>query len=575
MKKSLFLIPMVAIGLFSCSEKDIPNSPEQGEGKSNAGYLTVNIISGGSTLSTRSDDFQGGTDLENQVKSIRFYFFDDSGNGVNVNESNCYLDWNINDKGENTTSSNNSPERILQAHLILQVKVGSPLPSYVVAVANPTDGLLKDQTITTSAALKSATVRTTDFSSENGFLMSNTIYLGNATNHGTSAVGYISTNQSEAQKKPLNINIERMLAKVEVNVDDKLASTTIGTDTYKFKLEDQYFGDDYANQATDEKAIYVHILGWNVTSTSNKSYVIKNLHNSWEEGNLWPSSVGTAWNDSSNERSYWALNPADVTYNYLPYSAMDNIELGGATYAPENAAKASATKAAQYGAESSDDAEHTKVVIAAVLEDKEGNPLDLAQWSIYRDNKEKIIGAMLNQADLYVAGTNTKISSTHASKFELVSAYEADKTQTTGLWKAYLRVKPDNFSGYSTTENGGAASSAKEINDVLEKLGTVRLWNQGKTYFYVNIKHLNPNGADNDGLIAGQYGVVRNHYYKVSITSIAGLGTPVPDDSDPEGPEPDDPPIIPEQPDTQEAYMYAQIQILPWKVVEQNAELTW
>ena len=80
------------------------------------------------------------------------------------------------------------------------------------------------------------------------------------------------------------------------------------------------------------------------------------------------------------------------------------------------------------------------------------------------------------------------------------------------------------------------------------------MWKTGYAYYYTPIKHYG------DAL-----GMVRNHWYKVTLSAITGLGTPVynPDLI-----------IVPERPVEQDKLnLSAQISILSWNLVNQEVTL--
>jgi hypothetical protein len=88
------------------------------------------------------------------------------------------------------------------------------------------------------------------------------------------------------------------------------------------------------------------------------------------------------------------------------------------------------------------------------------------------------------------------------------------------------------------------------------------LYNDGQTYYFVDIEHL---GADKNK--PAYYGVVRNHVYQVDINSIKGYGSPIYDGLDftvekPEYPE-----------DYDDTYVAAKINVLSWKVVKQTVDI--
>jgi hypothetical protein len=87
-------------------------------------------------------------------------------------------------------------------------------------------------------------------------------------------------------------------------------------------------------------------------------------------------------------------------------------------------------------------------------------------------------------------------------------------------------------------------------------------------YYNVPIKHLNATldtRSDYDLLTIpeGHYGVVRNHWYKLSITDITNLGHGIinPDE-----------PIVP-NPDTDDYFVNVKINVLSWKQISQIVTL--
>ena len=85
---------------------------------------------------------------------------------------------------------------------------------------------------------------------------------------------------------------------------------------------------------------------------------------------------------------------------------------------------------------------------------------------------------------------------------------------------------------------------------------TISQWTDGKCYYYVNVEHF---GSD-----AYSVGIVRNHWYNLTINSIKGLGTPVfnPDEE-----------IDPDKPEEENYFVAAEVKILKWKMVSQSVDL--
>ena len=90
----------------------------------------------------------------------------------------------------------------------------------------------------------------------------------------------------------------------------------------------------------------------------------------------------------------------------------------------------------------------------------------------------------------------------------------------------------------------------------------------GMMYYNIPIEHLNNDAVtetDSKKTIPeAKYGVVRNHHYVVSITKLDNLGNGIfaPDEV-----------IVPDEKDQTKYYVGAKINILSWKLVNQNVEL--
>ena len=110
-----------------------------------------------------------------------------------------------------------------------------------------------------------------------------------------------------------------------------------------------------------------------------------------------------------------------------------------------------------------------------------------------------------------------------------------------------------------------------EVNSRLAtNCGHAKLWQDGYTYYYMDIRHLGSieSAADSENDVAskGAYGIVRNHIYALNITSLSGLGTPVyrPEEV-----------IYPEKPTNEETYIGAEVKILTWRIVNQGVSFAW
>ena len=134
----------------------------------------------------------------------------------------------------------------------------------------------------------------------------------------------------------------------------------------------------------------------------------------------------------------------------------------------------------------------------------------------------------------------------------LVAQYSANKV----AWDNFVKGKAVPF-------------IKKAIDEVLVDVNVPRIlyWKGGKTYYYYVIRHQGfyglVGGTNDEGKNQYLYGIVRNHIYDVTLSGLFGLGTPVIES---------DKPIDPERPTEERPhYISAKINILPWRVVTQQA----
>ncbi len=118
--------------------------------------------------------------------------------------------------------------------------------------------------------------------------------------------------------------------------------------------------------------------------------------------------------------------------------------------------------------------------------------------------------------------------------------------------------------GYrNITEGDNSSLNAR----LYSTFGVVERFNAGKAYFNVPLKHIW--GANKTGkfeaknVVLGDYGVVRNHIYELTINSISGLGTGIGDPKQP---------IVPPT-ENDQYYISTRLNILQWRLVKQSVDL--
>ena len=106
--------------------------------------------------------------------------------------------------------------------------------------------------------------------------------------------------------------------------------------------------------------------------------------------------------------------------------------------------------------------------------------------------------------------------------------------------------------------DGSTYSPIANVDAELAKVEPAKVWKSGMTYYYTDIKHLGSAGS------VGEYGVVRNHSYKVNVSGVQGWGTPVYDPNQN---------VEPSKPTDKETYISAEINVLAWRVVSSDVVL--
>ena len=652
MKKSFLFLPL-ALALWSCSDNDMANNPGQNNSNDRqTSFIAVNI-SNLSSSNTRAEDHTGhpyddGLDNEWAVTNIKLFFFGDDNNLVNCVSGNSYFKVVTPENGYNTADPEHpNVTADVNAVIALSSKAGDDTgaPTKILAVVNPSGGFAEDYTESNRSpyandlekllAQCNANGYTADSSTtgENntGFIMANSVYNDGTNNHILETINGIYTTENEAKSKPTKIYVERMVAKASLKINsESLTETTIteGQHTsyknfFQLPLSTSVDKIEIKKNATSEEKqeVYIHLLGWNVTATANKGYIVKNIGN-WSSGvsGADGSTAWTAWNNSTDHRSYWAVNPStDFSILYDDFDdassiqgfkdktgANDNDYIRNYTYMNENAfipTKGNTDngyKAEHFPTTTTTDAPTsfttTKVIVAAELCDDKGNPLTITKYQsqefIDDEDNSGLLGLMGAASNIYVKGggngsdiTYTPICNSEYSQYEnYLKIYSNQQVKDKG-YTLYLdtKVADRDYYVYALLNEEAAGISDDDISSLnlvirigttdtplttktqlnkylIEEVSFAKVWQEGQTYYSFEIKHLNSSGEDNG--TPGYFGVIRNHWYESTISAIYGLGTPVFDSSDQ---------IYPQTPeDDPYTYVAAEIKILSWHKVQNS-----
>lgn len=592
MKTKHFLFGLfAAVALAGCSSDDTVTTDNGTVSDGEARYLTVNIATSNGSTRAGGDQagelelYEEGFPNENEVASVRFYFFDTDGAAATVKaDGTNYYDWN---PADNTNAEIAMPnvEKKLHAVIVINTEKGDKLPASMVAVVNPVGLPTGNQTL---AALQGIIGTNDAYATTDKFLMTSSVYKkGSEVGcEVTIDPAKLCTTEALALANPVDVYVERILAKVRLYTawDENTTTTTKGLVQAK---------DAKGNAITDGEGhnIYVKFIGWNLTNTATSSYLFKNVNPAWDESKLF--GTGNSWNDASNFRSYWAMNPTNLKLNNSgnTYSSItekigtktttssDNLYDGDVFYCLENAADSTLeTGAKKWYNPNKSLSNRTQVILAAQLVDENGEAISLAEWAGQKYTEIGVKTAMLNQVVniLYTKtseGNNDVYASITADAVKLATASEAGKAdsdaQGSKRYLSYLQLAASGESKspyYKKNADGTYTQQTyAAVNQILSDVPGAKVWSSGQTYYYTDIQHLNQTTAD-DAAKYGKYGVVRNHIYDIAVTGLTGLGTPVlnPDEN-----------IIPQPVPDEYSYLAARINILSWRVVKSNVNLNW
>lgn len=605
MKKQFFLLPLLGAMIAGCSSDNaMTNNGTLPESYANS-YLSVSVMgansagirAAGDIYGQDDEKYQDGTEAENKVNEVRFFFFYNNGDPAMVQKTTTtgtylsYLDLDTDTKTEGGPNQNETVEKIIETTLRLNIPDGHANPNKVLAVINPTSaikdlnnpswGEIKDQI--ENYKMDGNTKLTDD-----NFVMSNSVYANDDKEVFDAQILKdinFQTTDKAAEENPVKMYVERVLARLDFSLSmtgNKRIELSDGNIIYKLNVPEGNTNDRYEindketpedGTASDEKItskeedIYVKFLGWNITGTPTESRLVKEINGEWTTEDLFGTDA-PRWTTTDYHRSFWALNPnlgdAPTIGNYQTNDKYEFVSFKEATLPIPTSEESTKTTYLQENANGySTDKEAaapdyaTQVIIAAQLVNADGTDKTLAKWLNGYYTLEGVKTAMANMLpDLYTEEENGDYVRVKPGDLTLKQA----TIEGAKKYYAQATVDTENKTWYEKIGN-----EYKEITDVnngyiYTKLGYALVWTTGKTYYYFDIQHL----GKKEGSV-GWNGVVRNHIYKTDITSIAGLGTPVYD--------PDEE-IFPEKP-TKESIISAKVNILSWRIVTHDYDLVW
>lgn len=516
-KIKLFPLALAAFAFSACTSEDaVENNPNVEGVKS---YVAVNINNVGAG-GTRADAvYENGTAAESKINTIRFYFFTSDGAPYKLVDGNNWLELAPTQLKEST----GNVEKITNSMLVIKGK-DMTYPQSMMAVVNPETietGKLKDfmnksevEALVTAQNFKA---KTTDAPATD-FVMTSSVYAQDGKNVWTSDIsGHVALSEDAALQDPVDIYVERVAAKI--------------TSTAQYDNTDKFLVGETATGTP----VYAKIEGWGIAKENTKANLIKVIDPAWTE-----AAIGFNWNDANFYRSFWETTPNnDGTYK--SWADYTHTAIGDVYYTAPNTSYAETNRPIY--------------VAAAQLVDATGNPLEISKYKgvqyLSENDVKKVI---LNENKNFF-----KVVSTTDARTDYETLDPADLVFVVDAHKPY-EVKAQVKDGVVVYKKTGetyvvatdAANAAYGANNAV-------IYKDGMTYYWTSVKHLGASGK------IGEFGMVRNHFYKVDVTKITGFGTAVYNK---------DTEFVPVTPDEEPmTYLAARINVLSWRVVGQNVEL--
>ena len=591
-------VAAVALLAAACSS-DEPNGGPDTTGKDGQAFMKVRINYADGGRAT-AGDFEYGKDFEHTVSTARFFFYDDQQNYVT--EASVW-----NGGNPNTGTPDQNIEYFGNNVLVLSGLDNNNFPKYMLTVLNAPAGFTSKMTLQETADdifAQAADKTDGGIYSGSNFIMSTSSY-GRTDADEPAFVNVLTTNNfknsaadATANEAVVDVYVERLAAKVCVGVDNEAEGLVYDEGKGMYKLRITVSGDpndqDQVGDNIGAADVYIKFNGWALSNTRKSTHLCKDIASvtagltfNWDNAargffrSWWGASVGYGSAVSTADLNQFSFNELNKHfYNEMAAGVDNDTYKTYVDYCAEN------TNTAEYfnsgkkdanGNELVDPRFVTSVLLGATtyMEVTESGstvlkPVDLILYNgLYFTDK-----AIRDYAMRYVQGLDELNYYTKVDGKEEYNQLSADfaKVLTTGENASDVKVVADEtaFTGKTIyTKNAGVytpvadnATVISALNTSLAKVEGATGYKGGQMYYNIPIEHHYE--ATGKALEEGEYGVVRNHFYQLTVNSIKRLGHGVYD------PDKD---IIPDEEEDPKYYVGARINILSWKVVKQNVEL--
>ena len=566
--KNLFGMAVMATALVGCSSNDNLN-PNANEGADKAGTayasFKINLPTTSGTRAAGDPTFEKGDKNEYAVNDATLLLFQKNATTgafeyKEAVELGNMEPWTSSDASGITTTAKLTAK-------IRNAKVGANDYYALIILNNHTTTAAKINFPTTNQSFaewsKIAANATAKYSEyDNGFFMANAPkYVAGAPTTLVAIKNICASKQQAENSEATTVYVERGLAKVSLASGSENKHVDINEGNYK-----------------DDK---VDITGWTLDVTNTKTYPVHVTDGLWAD--TWKTTTTPAATnrasmdrfhdtkpDSEFPRVYWGLDP-----NYsLDFTTVDACEDEFKMATKGDFKTGEEAKKAQYCLENTFD-------IAHMVQGQTTRVLFSAKYTPNGFHDGETFYKMGNSSQLWNA---TKVEAQIKAKAMEVLGETVDSKVTVtldaasnNLTKAGVKLvaavnvqhNSANIPEAKVKElNAKLGFKATETGDVEVGLST---FESGVSYYIARVKHFGddltpwkPGDLTYDGNNAnwlGRYGVLRNNWYELTVSSVSGPGYP------------DVPKVNPTDPDDVNEYINVEVKILSWAKRSQSVDL--
>lgn len=568
--KNLFGMAVMATALVACSSNDdLASNGHEGNqtGEAYASFR-INLPTTSGTRVAGDPTFDGGDKNEYAVKDAALLLFQKNASGDFIFKESIDLGnmepWTSSKPGGGITTTAKLTAKITTA------EVGANKGYYALIVLNNNSETAPKITYPAVGqtyadwSKKEANATANYLKYDNGFFMANAPkYVANGTPETLVEIKNIYASKQQAENSTATtVYVERGLAKVSLASGSESKSVTID-------------GGNYAGDKVD-------ITGWTLDVTNTKTYPVHVTEGLWAD--TWKTTVTPAATNGASmdrfhdtkltsefPRVYWGLDP-----NYSTnFASVADCEREFTMATKGNFKTGDEAKKAQYCLENTFDIDH-------MVQGQTTRVLFSAKYTPNGFTAGETFYKMGNSSQLWNA---TKVEAQIKAKaMEVLGEADPDKVKVTlnatenDLTEAGVHL----VAAANVTHVGGPALTTDDVDKINAKLGFKKATTSeaavglstfagGVSYYVARVMHFNgltpwtPGDKTYEGNNAnwlGRYGVLRNNWYELSVSSVSGPGYP------------DVPKVNPTDPDdVNDQYINVEVKILDWAMRKQVIDL--